>query len=196
MERKNYIRLLREKCLKLCLFIFLSLFSSSLIAQITVNVQNKPIKEVLKVIESKSEYRFFFNEGLIGLDKTVTLQVNNAGIDETMKLLLHNSEIAYKTEGNNLVMLMAKLKDNQSVLKNISGVVLDENGESIIGASVLIKGTNTGTITNVNGQFSLDVSEKSILAISYVGYQPQEVPVAGKNSFQITLKMLIIMALW
>ena len=187
MERKNYIRLLREKCLKLCLFIFLSLFSSSLIAQITVNVQNKPIKEVLKVIESKGEYRFFFNEGLIGLDKTVTLQVNNAGIDETMKLLLHNSEIAYKTEGNNLVMLMAKLKDNQSVLKNISGVVLDENGESIIGASVLIKGTNTGTITNVNGQFSLDVSEKSILAISYVGYQPQEVPVAGKNSFQITL---------
>ena len=93
-------------------------------------MQNKPIKEVLKVIESKSEYRFFFNEGLIGLDKTVTLQVNNAGIDETMKLLLHNSEIAYKTEGNNLVMLMAKLKDNQSVLKNISGVVLDENGES------------------------------------------------------------------
>ena len=187
MERKNYTHLLREKYLKLCLFIFLSLFTLTLSAQITINVQNKPIKEVLKVIESKSNYRVFYNEELNGLDKLVSLQVNNAGIEETMRLILLNSEISYKLEGNNLIVLMAKVKENQGLSKKITGVVTDMNGDYILGASVLIKGTKIGTLTNINGQFSLDVSDKSLLTISYIGYKTQDISVAGKNSIQVSL---------
>jgi len=187
MERKNYTHLLREKYLKLCLFIFLSLFSLTLTAQITINVQNKPIKEVLKVIESKSNYRVFYNEELNGLDKLVSLQVNNAGIEETMRLILLNSEISYKLEGNNLIVLMAKVKENQGLSKKITGVVTDINGDYILGASVLIKGSKTGALTNMKGQFSLDVSDNSLLIISYIGYKTQEISVAGKNSIQVKL---------
>ena len=72
--------------------------------------------------------------------------------------------------------------------KQVSGVVTDGTGETVIGASVLEKGTTNGTITDLDGRFILTVSENAVLQISYVGYTTQEVPVQGKTTFSITLK--------
>lgn len=72
--------------------------------------------------------------------------------------------------------------------RTITGTILDEKGESIIGASVAVKGTANGTITDIDGKFSLDVNENDILAITYVGFLAQEIPVTGKSNLQITLK--------
>ncbi|WP_323805943.1 TonB-dependent receptor [Bacteroides sp.] len=72
--------------------------------------------------------------------------------------------------------------------KQVSGVVTDGTGETVIGASVLEKGTTNGTITDLDGKFILTVNENAVLQISYVGYSTQEVPVKGKTSFNITLK--------
>ena len=108
MERKIKPRILRRAWLKLSFIALMALLTPHLFAQITVNVQNKPIKEILKSIEAKSDYRFFYNEGLKGLDKISSLRVSNVGIDAAMTVLLQNSEVAYKNEGNNLVALVAK----------------------------------------------------------------------------------------
>lgn len=173
---------------RMWLMLFLAFgLSSGLVAQITVDVQQKPVKEILKVIESKSNYRFFYNEGLKSLDKVVNLKVSGATIDQAMKLLLANSDISYKLESDNLVLLMAKVNDTQVMQKRIRGTVTDTNGEFIIGASVLIKGTRIGTITDVNGQFSIEVGDKSVLVVSYIGYKTKEVAVAGLNSVQVVL---------
>ena len=72
--------------------------------------------------------------------------------------------------------------------KSISGTVTDDIGEPAIGASVSVKGTSNGTITDINGVFQLSVAENAVLVISYIGYSTQEVPVAGKSSFDIKLK--------
>lgn len=72
--------------------------------------------------------------------------------------------------------------------KTITGTILDEKGESVIGASVIVKGTINGTITDVDGKFSLNVNENDILTVSYLGFISQEIPVAGKSSLQITMK--------
>lgn len=72
--------------------------------------------------------------------------------------------------------------------KRVTGVIRDDMGETIIGASVVEKGTSNGTITSVEGTFELNVSENAILLISYIGYAPQEIPVAGKTSLSILLK--------
>lgn len=72
--------------------------------------------------------------------------------------------------------------------KTITGTILDEKGESVIGASVIVKGTINGTITDVDGKFSLNVNENDILTVSYLGFLSQEIPVAGKSSLQITMK--------
>lgn len=75
-----------------------------------------------------------------------------------------------------------------SQTKNITGTVLDEKGESIIGASISVKGTTTGTITDIDGKFSISVKNNDFLLISYVGYLEQTVAVDGKASLQIIMK--------
>lgn len=187
MERKIKTRILRETWLKLCLFMLLVMLSPHLFAQITVNEQNKPIKEILKVIESKSVYRFFFNEGLNGLDKISSLNVNNAGIDAAMNALLRNSEITYKLEGNNLVALMAKEAEKQVSAKRITGNVTDEFGIPVIGATVITKGSKVGTISNYNGDFSLEADPNETLVISSVGYTGQEVRLNNQSTVNIKL---------
>ena len=164
MERKIKPRILRRAWLKLSFIALMALLTPHLFAQITVNVQNKPIKEILKSIEAKSDYRFFYNEGLKGLDKITSLKVSNVTIDETMNLLLANSEMSYQSEGNNLIALMAKA--NISAKKIVTGVVSDEQGEPIIGATVLVKNTKIGTITNSDGRFSLEVDDNATLLVS------------------------------
>ncbi|WP_286849922.1 SusC/RagA family TonB-linked outer membrane protein, partial [Proteiniphilum sp. UBA5480] len=72
--------------------------------------------------------------------------------------------------------------------KTISGNITDENGVSVIGASVFVKGTTTGTVSDIDGNFSLAVPESSVITISYMGYHPQEISVAGKTNLSIVLK--------
>lgn len=72
--------------------------------------------------------------------------------------------------------------------KHLTGTVFDESGEPVIGASVLLKGTTIGTVTGMDGDFSLNLPEDGILVISYIGYQGQEVPVAGRNTISIVLQ--------
>ncbi len=72
--------------------------------------------------------------------------------------------------------------------KQVTGTVLDERNESVISASVVQKGTLNGTVTDVNGRFSLEVPENATLVVSYIGYKTQEIPVAGQRTFKIVLK--------
>ncbi|MDR0845493.1 MAG: carboxypeptidase-like regulatory domain-containing protein, partial [Tannerella sp.] len=71
--------------------------------------------------------------------------------------------------------------------KKVSGTVVDVQGETIIGASVVVKGTTSGIITDLDGKFSLDVPDNAVLQVSYVGYVTQEIPVGSQTSLNITL---------
>lgn len=84
----------------------------------------------------------------------------------------------------------AEVNEMQTVMQNgsVRGRVLDANGEPIIGASVLEKGTTNGTITDMDGNFSLSVSSKAVLSVTYIGYKPVEIPVDGKSALNITMK--------
>ena len=105
-----------------------------------------------------------------------------AGISASSVSLLA-SEIGSKAELKSAITKASV--DSQA--KSISGLVKDDTGMPLPGATVIIKGTTTGTVTDLNGRFSLEVEENSILLISYVGYILQEIPVVGKSNFEITL---------
>ena len=72
--------------------------------------------------------------------------------------------------------------------KRITGQVIDENKEPMIGVSILIVGTSTGTVTDFDGNFKLTVGPKAVLQISYIGYKTQEIPVANKTKLNITME--------
>lgn len=72
--------------------------------------------------------------------------------------------------------------------KKVTGTIIDASGTPIIGANVMVKGTTSGTITDINGHFSLDVSENSLLEVSYIGYITQSIRVGSQKELSITLK--------
>ena len=167
----------------------LSLFyASSVFSQITISVKNEPLKSTLKKVEQVSGYKFFYSENLPNLNRTVSISVKNATIEKTLNLILENKNISYKVDENKVVTLMPDKKNN-ALPKKVSGNVVDDTGEPVIGANILLKGSSNGTITDINGAFVLnDIPENGILVISYLGYQNEEVPVKGKNSLSIVLK--------
>ncbi|MDR1200721.1 MAG: SusC/RagA family TonB-linked outer membrane protein [Tannerellaceae bacterium] len=171
--------------------LFLLLISPTLFAQITVNVKNQPIRQILSVIERSSDYKFFYNDDLSSLDKKSSLVVENATIDEALNKLLVNTEISYKKENESLIVLTLKSAIAKQVpetnQKKITGIVLDESGEPIVGANIIVKGAASGIITDINGQFQLEVPQNAVLIVSYIGYNPQEISVKGKTFFEITL---------
>lgn len=188
MEKKIITNLLKKTLFKGYFLLFLILFCSNLNAQITVDVSNQSLKEIFKVIETKSEYRFFYNEGLKDLDKINSLQVKNASIEKILSILLANTEISYKLEKNNLIILVAKVNATQNESKRVTGIVTDPNGEPIIGATVRLKNTQTGTTTDFNGNFAIDASSQSILLLSYIGYASIEIKVGSQKKLTIKLE--------
>ncbi|GHT14316.1 SusC/RagA family TonB-linked outer membrane protein [Bacteroidia bacterium] len=168
--------------------IVLLLFSANVFSQISVDVKNKPVKEILKEIERSSSFSFFYSEDLKDLDKTASIQVSNASLDETLSLLLKGTNIAFKKQNDDIVLLIPKETAQAGSTKTVSGVVKDANGETLIGASVILKGTSTGVATGMDGNFELTVPDDGTLVVSYMGYNTVEVPVGGKSDFQISLK--------
>lgn len=95
----------------------------------------------------------------------------------------------YATEQNDTRRTISESTTGQDTDKRrISGLVLDEKGEAIIGANLVEKGTTNGTVTDIDGHFALNVGENAVLQVSYMGYLPQEVYTAGRNTFNIALK--------
>ena len=171
----------------LCLTLFLSV-SLSLFSQITVTVENTPLRAALKKIEQVSNYKFFYNEKLAGLDQPVSFNVSNATIEQTLQKALAGKELTYRMEKDNVVVLLQKEAVNQKT-KTITGTIVDQSGEPVIGASIVVKGTSNGTITDIDGNYTLtNVPENSTINISYIGYQPLTYPASSKELTKVTLK--------
>ena len=181
-ERSKNWRTLRAVCLLLFLSISFAAYS-----QITVNLKNLSLRASLKKIEQVSSYKFFYNENLPELDRKVSLNVKNATVEQVMNQLLNGMELTYKQEKDNVLVLLRKSSEKQET-KKVTGIVVDEKGEPIIGASVQVKGENNGTITNVDGYYSLmNVPESATLTISYIGYRTVTLPVKSQNTGKVTL---------
>lgn len=181
-ERSKNWRTLRAVCLLLFLSISFAAYS-----QITVNLKDLSLRASLKKIEQVSSYKFFYNENLPELDRKVSLNVKNATVEQVMNQLLNGMELTYKQEKDNVLVLLRKSSEKQET-KKVTGIVVDEKGEPIIGASVQVKGENNGTITNVDGYYSLmNVPESATLTISYIGYRTVTLPVKSQNTGKVTL---------
>lgn len=169
--------------------IFIAAFiSTSVFAQVTVSVKQQTIKQALRTIEKATDYRFFYSNQLPDLNKTTSFEINDQSIDATMRILLNGTDLIYEKKENNQIYLAVK-KAEAEEKKNlrISGTILDNNDEPIIGANVTIKGTTTGTITDIDGNFSLDASPGMTLRISYIGYVTREIQVSNQLNYKIKL---------
>ena len=171
---------------------FCMMSSLAMSAQISLTLENKSTRDVIREIERVSEYRFFYNEDLQGLDQKISINTNDANIQTVLNEIQRQTSIHYVIKENNQIVLSAGVKSNktQQVGDNriIKGTILDVTGMPVIGANVMVKGTTNGTITDMDGKFSLEVDKNAILVVSYIGYANQEIKVGNQNTLSITMK--------
>lgn len=190
LTEKN-IRIMKHTCCMLALFIIQSAaYSYAQSTKIDLSIKLSTLKQVFKEIESKTDYTFFYNDELIDINRIVTVQAKNETVESILNKLL--TDCTYEIQNRNILLIPiqsgSKSPTTQQGKRQITGTVTDEQGEPIIGANVMEKGTANGAITDMDGNFSLSVSEKAILQISYIGYLVQDVPVTNKNTIKIVLK--------
>jgi TonB-linked SusC/RagA family outer membrane protein len=181
--------------LLLCTF-FVS-FTAVSFAQITFSAKNQKIRQVIHLIEKNSNYSFFYNNDLPGLDKAITINAKNQSIDAVLKQVFQNAGISYKIDANKQIVLTASesKEENKEAQGSstpgshrISGVVIDSStGETLPGVNIVIAGSRNGVITDNEGKFSIVVPSNSILDCSYVGYASKKMLTGKQGQMRIAL---------
>lgn len=160
-------------------------------AQISLSMQNKSTREVIREIEKVSDYRFFYNDNLSGLNTKISVSAQGENIRDVLEQIKSQAQITYIIKENNQIVLSALGYVSSSTQQNtrkITGIIKDQSGEPVIGANIVEKGTTNGTITDIDGQYSLEVGSNSILVVSYIGYITQEIPVGKNNTLDVLLR--------
>lgn len=173
------------------LFCLISVFSiqASVYSQnqlVDIKADQQRVKDLLKTIEQKSELRFFYNEDFSDLNKLVSLDVTNRKLGEVLDILFNEAQITYKILDNNIVVITpVSAVQKQKVL----GTIYDATtGEPVIGANIVIEGTTLGTVSDVDGKFSLEISApNSVLLVSFLGYNTERVTVSDRTEIIIRL---------
>lgn len=155
--------------------------------RVNIHANQKQAKEVIKQIEEQTDYLFVYNHDKVNLNNIVTIQANNETVAEVLNQMFAGTDIIYAMQGNN-ILLMQKDAVVQQSGKVVTGTIVDPSGMPVIGANVMVKGTTNGTITDMDGKFSLEVEEGAILQISYIGYANQEIKVGDQKTLSIALK--------
>ncbi|SFF27597.1 TonB-dependent receptor [Sunxiuqinia elliptica] len=156
--------------------------------RLTMNLSNVKVIDVLNEIEEKTEYFFLFNQKLVNVDRVVNVKVNQQKVEEVLSLLFDDYSIDYRIMDRQIVLSPDNLLSKQAQ-RTITGNVTNESGQPIPGATVVVKGTSHGVITDPDGNFQLtNVETGQTLVISFVGMTTQEVPITAQSSFNIILQ--------
>ncbi len=153
--------------------------------RITLDKSDVRCEKILDEIERQTNLLFIYGKD-VNVSHKVSVKVKDSTLPEVIYDLF-GDEVSYKVEGSYVVLSASGEVLEREQIKIVSGMVIDQSGDPVIGANVLEKGTTHGTITDIDGKFSLEVKSNAILLISYIGYKDQEVHVNGKSTFQVKL---------
>ena len=182
--------------MKLTLLIVLlsvvQIFANSVYSQNTrfsLKQENTTIENVLRVIENQTEYYFLYNGKLVDVSQKVSINTDNQDIEKTLNELFRNTNISFKVYDRQIVLSQSDGVMNMQQQKSISGKVTDSSGATLPGVSVVIKGTTSGTITDMDGKYTFEnVPVNATLQFSFVGMKSKEIPVMGKQKIDVVLE--------
>ena len=180
------------KLTALSLMLSISAFAANADAQqVSVTVNNAKVKTVLNSIADQTGLSLAYSAQVVDLNRKVSLNFVNTEVSEVLNAMFGNTAIGYEIKDGKIYLFKAAERTTTSINQQkriITGTVVDPNGEAVIGANVVVKGTTNGTITDMDGKFSLEVPEGAMLLVSYIGYGDYETKVGNQSNLSITLK--------
>lgn len=163
--------------------------------KISLNLKNKTVKQVFSEIEKNSEFIFFYQDDIIDVNRRVTVNTDNATIEQILNEVLGATGNSYFVSDRSIYItkeasgnIVVEEDVVQQQKRQITGTVADKDGEPIIGANIVEKGTTNGTVTDIDGRFLLNVEEDAVLHISYIGYLSQDIQTEGRTAINIILQ--------
>lgn len=197
MAKEDSVARKNGKYLLLFVFCFLvaALQAKSLVygqaKTFTVSLKNVTLKEVISYVEKNSQYVFFFKPEVINQSTQISVSLKNATVKQLLDKVSEQANIVYEMKERQIVLKEKKVSEQSVSQKKrlLQGLVKDEQGNPIIGASIQLKNTGTGVITDLDGLFQIQVTDKnSVIVISYIGYVTQEISVGDRSSITVQLK--------
>ena len=190
--RKQICRVmnLTASFLLLCSCFSFACHANSQNAKVSLNKKHARLEEVLDEIERQTDYLFISNRH-VDLKQKVSVDVNEESVNDVLKKVLKNTDLTYNIEGINIILRRRSEKHSLQVIQQvhkITGTVVDKAGLPVIGANVIVKGTTNGTVTDVEGRFSLEIPENAVLLVSYIGYVEREMQVGDESALSIILQ--------
>jgi TonB-dependent starch-binding outer membrane protein SusC len=167
--------------------------------KVTISISEVNLNKALAELGKTADVKFSYNSRMVSFDQKVTVEAENEMLSAVLSRVLKPLNIVYTLVSNQIVLQKTNAKSESDNASNvalsedqqrlISGVVLDANGLSLPGATVLVKGTTNSVSTDIDGKFTIKVDNTdAILVISYIGFDIVEIAVANKSDLKITLK--------
>lgn len=188
---RNRYRLIKSILIMKLILIFLAIFNLQALAnvysqqKVSLNLKSADFKKVITAIQKQTNYHFVFSERKIPA-KNISINVQNENVTNVLDQLLANTDFTYTQLDNNLIVITGK--NDVVINKVVTGKVVDDKGLPLPGVSIKVKGSGTGTVSDINGGFSINVADDAVLVVSFIGYETQEVSVAGRSSVNITMQ--------
>ncbi len=199
--RKMFPRLRKTfKIMKLTVFLLLlsimQVFANESYSQntkLTFDMEDVTVKEVLGEIESMSEFYFLYSSKIIDDSRKTDIAVKNEKITKILDKLFLDNDVDFVVRGRQIVLTSNELADSfrgfSTQEKAVSGKITDENGDPIPGVNIMVKGTSIGTITDMEGNYSLSVPADAVtLLFSFIGMETQEIAIGNSSTINVTLQ--------
>jgi TonB-linked SusC/RagA family outer membrane protein len=173
--------------------LYAGLTYSQNMAAVSLRLHDVTVEEAINMIEQETSYSFLFTDKSVDIARKVSIHVNNGEIADILGQLLRNTDIGYQIIDRQIILAKSRalVFPPQDGRKTVAGTVVDDSDEPIAGANIMEKGTANGTVTDVNGRFSLTVAESSVLQVSFIGYITQEVGVSSMGGgISMVIKLL------
>lgn len=165
--------------------------------KVTFNVRNVKVIQAMNQLKKDTGYSFVFCANSINPNQTVSVNSKNAELSSVVEQILKGQNVSYQIDGKQIIVspLQETVEKKgqtpshqQQRERTVKGNIVDDKGEPIIGASIKVRGSATGAISDIDGNFTIGVPENSVLDISYIGFTPQEVKVGHRNNLNIILQ--------
>ncbi|WP_446786595.1 TonB-dependent receptor [Macellibacteroides fermentans] len=164
-------------------------------ARVSIHMNNAQLNKILSEIEKQTEYLFIYNNE-VNANQAVSIDASQKKVADVLNDLLKDRNISFKIEGSHIILSRknhSELKNSEAAVQQqqpfkVSGTVLDKSGLPVIGANVQVTNSaGIGTITDMDGNFTLEVPQNATLTISYIGYQPKQVAVKNAEHLRVEL---------
>lgn len=180
----------KAKGIRFVLFLFMVVIQATAFAQgsiqITIQKENITVIEALKEVEKQSMLSVGYNDSQLIDKPAINLNLKNVDLEKALSIILKGTGFTYGVK-RNYINIIPQPKTGTVVIKQVTGRVVDENNEPLIGVNIRVEGTDDGTVTDLDGKYVIKTSIGSILSFAYIGYISSYVKIADKNVYNIQM---------